>query len=66
MNRFMWNALLILAIGTGFYFYVQLVFSKISDPLYGTLALLLGCLFSAGISRELLVTAQTEHENSQI
>jgi uncharacterized membrane protein YbjE (DUF340 family) len=66
MNRFMWNALLILAIGTGFYFYVQLVFSKITDPLYGTLALLLGCLFAAGISRELLVITQTEHENSQI
>ncbi|MEH7886285.1 hypothetical protein V7654_18445 [Bacillus sp. JJ1609] len=66
MNRFMWNALLIVAIGTGFYFYVQLIFSKVTDPLYGSLALLLGCLFAAGISRELMQTTQTEQENSQI
>jgi uncharacterized membrane protein YbjE (DUF340 family) len=66
MNRFMWNALLIVAIGTGFYFYVQLIFSKVTDPLYGTLALLFGCLFAAGILKELMQTTHPEHDKSQI
>ncbi|ESU31106.1 hypothetical protein G3A_18275 [Bacillus sp. 17376] len=66
MYRYFLNTLLILAIGAGFYFYVQLIFSKVTDPLYGTLALLAGCLFAAGISRELLLIAQSRRENSQI
>jgi uncharacterized membrane protein YbjE (DUF340 family) len=66
MNRFFWNTLLIVAIGAGFYFYVQLVFSKVTDPLYGSLALLIGCLFAAGISKELLLLNHVEQENSQI
>ncbi|WLR55869.1 hypothetical protein LC048_02360 [Mesobacillus subterraneus] len=66
MYRYFWNTLLILAIGAGFYFYAHLIFSKVSDPLYGTLALLAGSLFTAGISRELLLLSQTRRENSQI
>lgn len=66
MYRFVLNALLIVAIGAGFYFYVQLVFSKVTDPFYGFLALLIGCLFAAGISKELLLLNHGEQENSQI
>ncbi|MGV2942067.1 hypothetical protein AB5I83_20880 [Mesobacillus sp. LC4] len=63
MYRYFWNTLLILAIGAGFYFYAQLIFSKVNDPLYGTLALLAGSLFAAGISRELLLISQSRREN---
>lgn len=66
MYRYFWNTLFIVAIGAGFYFYVQLIFSKVNDPLYGTLALLVGCLFAAGISRELLLIAQSRRENRHI
>jgi len=66
MYRYFSNTLLILAIGAGFYFYAQLIFSKVTDPLYGTLAILAGSLFTAGISRELLLIAQSRRENSQI
>jgi uncharacterized membrane protein YbjE (DUF340 family) len=66
MYRYVWNTLFILAIGAGFYFYVQLIFSKVTDPLYGTLALLVGCLFAAGISREMLLLLQNRNENSQV
>ncbi|MBS8266125.1 hypothetical protein DYI25_16985 [Mesobacillus boroniphilus] len=66
MYRYFWNTLLILAIGAGFYFYAQLIFSKVTDPLYGTLAVLAGSMFAAGISRELLLIGQTRSENSQI
>ena len=66
MYRYFWNTLFILAIGAGFYFYVQLIFSKVTDPLYGTLALLAGSLFAAGISRELLLIAQSRRENRQV
>ena len=66
MYRFVLNALLIVAIGAGFYFYVQLIFSKVTDPLYGSLAVLAGCLFAAGISRELILFAQSEQENRHI
>jgi hypothetical protein len=66
MYRYFSNTLLILAIGAGFYFYAQLIFSKVTDPLYGTLAILAGCLFTAGFSRELLLLAQSRRENRQI
>jgi uncharacterized membrane protein YbjE (DUF340 family) len=66
MYRYFLNTLLIVAIGAGFYFYAQLIFSKVTDPLYGTLALLAGCLFAAGISRELLLVSQIRRENEQI
>ncbi|HAQ07447.1 MAG TPA: hypothetical protein DCR24_08010 [Bacillus bacterium] len=66
MYRLIWNALLIVAIGAGFYFYVELVFTKVTDPLYSSFALLMGCLFSAGILRELMLMSPLEHENSQI
>lgn len=63
MYRYFWITLLILAIGAGFYFYAQMIFSKVTDPLYGTLALLAGSLFAAGISRELLLLSQSRGEN---
>ncbi|WP_079507372.1 hypothetical protein [Mesobacillus jeotgali] len=66
MYRYFWNTLFIVAIGAGFYFYVQLIFSKVTDPLYGTLALLAGCLFAAGISRELLLHVPIRNENRQV
>lgn len=66
MYRFVLNAILIVAIGAGFYFYVQLIFSKVTDPLYGSLAVLIGCLFAAGISRELFLFSQSEQENRHI
>ncbi|MBT2643209.1 hypothetical protein J7I80_13300 [Bacillus sp. ISL-41] len=66
MYRYFSNTLLILAIGAGFYFYAQLIFSKVTDPLYGALAILAGCLFTAGISRELLLVSQSRSENRQI
>ncbi len=66
MYRYLLNALFILAIGAGFYFYVQLIFSKVTDPLYGTLALLAGCLFAAGISREFLSISQTRRANRHV
>lgn len=66
MYRYFWNTLFIVAIGAGFYFYVQLIFSKVTNPLYGTLAILAGCLFAAGISRELLLIAQSRSENRHV
>ncbi|CAM4068391.1 hypothetical protein [Mesobacillus thioparans] len=66
MYRYVWNSFFILAIGAGFYFYVQLIFTKVTDPLYGTLAILAGCLFAAGISREMLSLLQNREENRQV
>jgi len=61
----MWNFILILGIGAGFYFYVQLIFASVADPLYASMALLIGCLFAAGFSRELLIMAPEESQDSQ-
>lgn len=65
MYRYVWNAFLLLLIGTGFYFFVQLIFNNVSDPLQSSLALLMGCLFTAGIARELLIMSPTENRNGE-
>ncbi|WP_041968089.1 hypothetical protein [Mesobacillus selenatarsenatis] len=66
MYRYFWNTLLILAIGAGFYFYAQLIFSKVTDPLYGALAILIGCLFAAGVSWEIFAFGQPAGEKREI
>ncbi|RSD24966.1 hypothetical protein [Mesobacillus subterraneus] len=66
MYRYFMNTLLIVAIGAGFYFYSELIFSKVTDPLYGTLAILLGCLFAAGVSWELFSYGQSAREKQEI
>jgi hypothetical protein len=66
MYRYFWNTLFIVAIGAGFYFYVHLIFSKVADPLYGTLAILLGCLFAAGVSWEIFSIGQSASEKREI
>lgn len=66
MYRYFWNTLLILAIGAGFYFYAQLIFSEVTDPLYGTLAIMLGCLFVAGVTWEIFSFGQSAREEREI
>ena len=66
MYRYFFNAFLIVAIGAGFYFYAEFIFLKVTDPLYGSLAILLGCLFVAGVSWELFSYGQSAREKQQI
>lgn len=66
MNRFYWNSFLVVAIGAGFYLYANLIFTKVTDPFYGSLAILLGCLFAAGISWELFSYGESAGKKQQI